>query len=59
MVEKTQIRTKREMTHMNEEQGAQLVLEQDDVQERELLYANGASQVLEKERGHCCVSWDY
>ena len=47
------------MTHMNEEQGPQLVLEQDDVQERELLYANGASQVLEKERGHCCVSWDY
>jgi len=44
---------------MNEEQGAQLVLEQDDVQERKLLYANGASQVLEKERGHCCVSWDY
>lgn len=43
---------------MNQGQEAQLALEQDDVHEREIMYAAGALQMLEMERGICGAYWD-
>lgn len=41
------------------EQGPQLALEQDDVHERETLYAAGASHLLEMEQGNYGACWEY
>lgn len=43
---------------MNQGQEAQLALEQDDVHEREIMYAAGALQMLEMEQGRCGAYWD-
>ena len=48
--------TKGEATHMSEDQEPQLAFEHDDVHEREVLHANGASQVQGKEQERCCLS---
>ena len=41
------------------EQGPQLALGQDDVHERETLYAAGASHLLEMEQGNYGACWEY